>query len=133
MDSKSQIVSALESTKTVALTTHRRDGRRVTTPVNVAVEGEHAYFRTWDTSGKAKRLRNDQHVEVAPATFSGRTVTGPEIQGRARLLNADESTRARHALRHDFPFLHGVVVPISHRIKRAQTLHYELEPDAEST
>jgi uncharacterized protein len=34
----------------VLLTTYRRDGTPVGTPVNIAVEGDHAYVRTWDTS-----------------------------------------------------------------------------------
>jgi uncharacterized protein len=44
--------------KTVLLTTYRRDGTPVGTPVNIAVEGDHAFVRTWDTAWKFKRIRN---------------------------------------------------------------------------
>jgi PPOX class probable F420-dependent enzyme len=54
---------------TVLLTTHRRDGRAVTTPASSAFDGDRAFVRTWDTAGKAKRLRRDPNVEVAPSTF----------------------------------------------------------------
>ncbi|HZO36873.1 MAG TPA: PPOX class F420-dependent oxidoreductase [Solirubrobacteraceae bacterium] len=124
--STAPLLTTLEATKTVALTTHRRDGTPVTTPVNVVVDDGHAYFRTWETSGKAKRLRHDSHVEVAPATYSGRRRTGPEVGARARLLGDDEEVKAGHALRRAFPFLHGVLVPLTHRIKRVRTVHYEL-------
>ena len=123
-----EILDVAEHTKTVALTTHRRNGTPVTTPVNVATEDGHAYFRTWETSGKAKRLRNNPEVEFAPTNFSGRNVTGPELHARARLLDQKESERARRALRRGFPFLHGVVVPLQHKLRRLKTVHYELEP-----
>ncbi|WP_205543947.1 hypothetical protein [Rubrobacter indicoceani] len=53
---------------TVLLTTFRRDG----TPVNLAVEGDRAFFRTWSTAGKTKRIRNNPGVEVAPSTLRGK-------------------------------------------------------------
>ena len=117
----------MQQTKTVALTTRRRDGTPVTTPVNVAAEDGHAYFRTWETSGKAKRLRNNPEVEFAPTSYSGRKVTGPELHARARLLDEEESARAGRALRRAFPFGHGVVGPLQYKLRRRDTVHYELE------
>ena len=46
----------LRQTKTIALTTFRRDGTSVTTPVSIAFDGERAFFRTWHNAWKAKRL-----------------------------------------------------------------------------
>jgi hypothetical protein len=45
----------------------------------------HAYFRTWSTSGKAKRLRRDAHLTVAPSTMRGR-LTGPGFDATARQM-----------------------------------------------
>ena len=45
--------------KTILLTSYRGDGTAVATPVSIAFEGDHAFFRTWDTAGKAKRLRSN--------------------------------------------------------------------------
>lgn len=36
----------------VLLTSHRKDGTGVGTPVSIAVEGDHAYFRTPGKAGK---------------------------------------------------------------------------------
>lgn len=118
----------------VLLTSHRKDGTGVGTPVSIAVDGDHAYFRTPGKAGKVKRIRRDPEVEIAPSTFRGRP-TGPEIHARARLLDPG-STEDRHAaklLRHKHPFLQGVVVPVTHRLMRTLTLHYEVRPLEETT
>ncbi|MGI8667274.1 MAG: hypothetical protein ACR2N4_14815, partial [Jatrophihabitans sp.] len=63
----------LRRADTVLLTTRRRDGRTVDTPVNVAVdEAGRGYFRTWASSGKAKRLANFPGVRLAPCSRRGR-------------------------------------------------------------
>ncbi|MGC9541778.1 PPOX class F420-dependent oxidoreductase [Streptomyces sp. UG1] len=113
----------------VLLTSHRGDGTGVGTPVNIAVDGDHAYFRTPGKAGKVRRLRRDPGIEVAPATFRGRT-TGPEIHARARLLDpgSAEDQRAAKLLRHKHPVLQGVVVPLTHRLMGTATLHYEVRP-----
>jgi PPOX class probable F420-dependent enzyme len=48
--------------KTVLLTTYRRDGTPVGTPVNIAVDGDRAFVRTFDTAWKLKRIRNNPVV-----------------------------------------------------------------------
>jgi PPOX class probable F420-dependent enzyme len=111
--------------KTVALTTFRRDGTGVSTPINIVVDGDHAYFRTPHVTGKVKRLRNNPDVELAPSTLRG-TPTGPRMRARARLLSESETPRIRRALARKYPFLHGLVVPLVHRVRKYRTLHYEL-------
>lgn len=115
----------LRTQRTVALTTFRKDGTGVSTPVSVVVAGEHAYVRTWSTAGKAKRLRRDPHVLIAPSTVRG-TPTGPAIEATARLLDADGSAIARKLLSEKHPLLHGVLVPWIHRLRGNTTIHYEL-------
>jgi hypothetical protein len=111
---------------TALLTTHRRDGSPVTTPVDVAVDGVHAYFRTWDASGKAKRLRRDVSVEVAPRRHGH--ATAEPVPACVRVLDGEDVARARRALRHKHPLRQGVLVPLMHRMRRWHTVHYELEP-----
>jgi PPOX class probable F420-dependent enzyme len=115
--------------QTVLLTTYRRDGTPVGTPVNIAVEGDHAYIRTWDTAWKLRRLRNNPLVDVAPSTFRGKP-TGPAIQARARILTGDESAHAGRLLARKHPILHGVLVPLIHRLRGNTTMHVELTPVA---
>jgi PPOX class probable F420-dependent enzyme len=111
----------------VLLTSYRRDGTPVGTPVNIAVEGDHAYIRTWDTAWKLRRKRNNSNVLVAPSTLSGKP-TGPAMNAQARILSGDESKHAAALLAQKHPILHGVVVPLIHRLQGHTTMHIELRP-----
>jgi PPOX class probable F420-dependent enzyme len=119
-------LDALAGHRTVALHTRKRDGSWIATPVSIVTDGGRAYFRTYDASGKAKRLRNFPEVLVGPSTLRGRP-TGPIVAGVARLLDGDEAGRARSLLATKYPWLHGRLVPAVHRRKGWRTLHYELE------
>ena len=68
---------------TTLLTTFKRDGTPIPTPVNLAVEGDRAYFRTYRKAGKTKRLRNNPAIEIAPCSPRGRP-EGPSVRGEAR-------------------------------------------------
>ncbi len=111
----------------VLLVTYKRDGTPVGTPVNIAVEGDLAFVRTWDTAWKFRRIRNNPEVEVAPATARGKP-TGPAIQARARVLDGDESAYAGRLLARKHPILHGLLVPLVHRLRGNRTMHIELTP-----
>jgi uncharacterized protein len=111
--------------RTALLTTYKRDGTPVATPVTIAVDGDHAYVRTWDSAWKARRMRNNPAVLVAPATVRGRP-TGEAVAARSRLLDGDEAERAARAIARRQPILQGVLVPLFHRLMRYRTLHYEL-------
>lgn len=120
----------IHGAKTVLLTTYKRDGMAVNTPVAIAFDGERAFFRTWHTAWKAKRLANNPRAEVAPCTFRGRP-TGPAIPAHAKLLEGDDARTAAAALEKRHPVLLGILVPLVHRLMRYQTLHYVLFADAE--
>jgi hypothetical protein len=111
----------------VLLTTYRRDGTPVGTPVNIAVEGGRAFVRTFDKAWKVKRIRNNPLAEIAPSTVRGKP-TGPAIRVRARLLSGDEATHASRALAGKYRIAHGVLVPLAHRLRGYKTLHFELTP-----
>jgi PPOX class probable F420-dependent enzyme len=112
--------------KTVLLQTRKRDGTWVGTAVSIVVQDGRAYFRSYDASGKAKRLRNFPDVKVAPSNWRGKP-TGPSVHGRARLLDDEEAAAVRESLAAKYPLLQGRMVPAMHRRKGWKTLHYELE------
>lgn len=78
-------VGELRRSRTALLTTYRRSGEAVATPVSVAVAGGRAYFVTAVDSGKAKRLAHDPRVRMAPCTVRGDRL-GADVPGRARPL-----------------------------------------------
>jgi uncharacterized protein len=118
-------LAPLRRTKTILLTTFKRDGSPVPTPVSIAFDGDRAFFRTWETAHKVRRLRNNPKVEVAPSTLRGEP-TGPAIPAKAALLEGSEARAAAKALAHSHRFLQAVLVPIGHRLMRYRTVHYEL-------
>jgi PPOX class probable F420-dependent enzyme len=118
-------LAGYERQKTILLETRKRDGTWVATPVSLAIDAGHAYFRTYNTAGKHKRLRNFPDVRVAPCTMRGKA-TGPAVAATARLLDGAEAEQARSALARRYPVIHGFLVPFAHRRKGWQTVHYEL-------
>jgi PPOX class probable F420-dependent enzyme len=116
--------------KTVVLSTYRRDGTLVGTPVSIAVDGAHAYVRSFEQAWKTKRIRNNAAVMIAPATMRG-VPTASAVPAAARRLTAAEDRDAARTLARKYPLLHGVLVPLMHRLGRAKTgrtVHFELTP-----
>jgi PPOX class probable F420-dependent enzyme len=113
--------------KYVRLTSYRKSGTAVSTPVHLAVEGGHAFVRTWSTSGKFKRMVRNPAVELATSTWRGQP-TGPGISARARVLSGAEAVHAAQALAQKYPLLQGILVPLYHRLRGYRTVHVELTP-----
>ena len=78
---------------------------------------------------KARRMRNNPVVRIAPATPAGGS-RGEPIRARVRLLEGEEAKHAAKLLARRQPILQGIVVPLTHRLKRWRTLHYELTPES---
>jgi PPOX class probable F420-dependent enzyme len=125
----SPALAAFVRQKTVLVTTSRRDGRPVGTPVSIAVDGDHAYIRSFEAAGKTRRLHHNPRVDIAPSTTRGR----PARPSRPRpgACREGEARRAARLLARKHPLLHGVLVPLTHRLGRAKTgrtVHFQLTP-----
>jgi PPOX class probable F420-dependent enzyme len=82
-------ISALRDEKCISLTTFKRDGSRVATPIWLNVMNEKIYVTTEAESWKLKRVKNNPRVEFAACTQRGK-VTGPVFTGTARVLGVSE-------------------------------------------
>lgn len=122
-------LAVLAHQQTALLTTYRRDGTPVGTPVHIAVEGDRAFFRTYHIAGKVKRIRNNPAVTLAPSSLRG-TPTGPAIRAHTRMLAGDEARIAARALARKYPLAHGLLIPLFHRLRGYRTLHFALTIDA---
>jgi PPOX class probable F420-dependent enzyme len=120
-------LARVRDTKTILLTTYKRDGTPVGTPVSIAFDGDRAFFRSYDKAWKTRRLRRNPQVELAPSTLRGRPV-GPPVAARATLLDGEQADVAASALARRHPVLQGILVPLAHRVLRYRTMHYELSP-----
>jgi|SRR5215216_2071798 len=121
----SPALEPLRQTKTILLTTYKRDGTPVATPVSIAFDDDRAFFRTWHKAHKTKRLRNNPNVQATPSTLTGEP-TGPPIDAHARLLDGHDAHVAARALAKRHRLLQAVLVPLAHRLMRYRTMHYEL-------
>jgi uncharacterized protein len=119
-------LTTVSGAKHILLTTFRRDGTAVSTPVHIVADRDTAYFRTWDVAGKAKRLRHTRAVQIAPSTFRGRPL-GPPIRAEAKLLDGQAAERAARLLARKHPLLHGRLIPWYHRRRGWTTQQYRLE------
>ncbi|MDF6045814.1 PPOX class F420-dependent oxidoreductase [Streptomyces sp. JH14] len=78
----------------VSLTTYRKNGTPVATPVWAAADGDELFVWTRTDSWKVKRLRNHGRVVVTVCDVRGRVADGaPSAEGTARLLD-EAGTRA---------------------------------------
>jgi len=93
----SQIPDSIRGQKYISLTTFRKNGVGVATPVWFGEDDGKLYVMTRSDMGKTKRIRNNPQVKVAPCTIRGK-VTGAEVAATARLLPAKEHARARQAI-----------------------------------
>ena len=94
-DSKSAAIAGLAKSFNVSLTTFRKDGRPVATPVGGVVSDNTLYILSYADTGKLKRLRNNSRVTVAPCDSAGVLPAGAlTIEGVGRILDVDETKRA---------------------------------------
>ena len=82
----SEVRAALSAAKYISLTTYKKDGTPVATPVWVASHENHYYVITGGASGKVKRIRNTPKVKIAVCDVRGR-ITGPSTEATASLLD----------------------------------------------
>lgn len=82
----SEIRVALSAAKYISLTTYKKDGTPVATPVWVAAKEDLYYVITGSASGKVKRIRNNSKVKIAVCDVRGR-ITGPSTDATASLLD----------------------------------------------
>jgi PPOX class probable F420-dependent enzyme len=94
--------ASLQGHKYTNLETFRKNGQGVRTPVWFAGEpGEGApeklYVYSTADSGKAKRIRNNSRVRVAPCDVRGKLL-GEWIEARAEIVTGQEADRGMQLL-----------------------------------
>jgi PPOX class probable F420-dependent enzyme len=90
-------VAGLPHSTYVSLTTFRRTGQPVPTPVWAAPDGDDLVVWTRADSGKVKRLRHTARVTVAPCDVRGR-LTGPVVEATAGFVDRADWPAALAAL-----------------------------------
>lgn len=114
----------------MSLTTFRKSGAGVATPVWFVDTGERLIVTTEPQTGKVKRIRRDGRVSVAPCRFNGK-VLGPAAEGQARLLAEDDAEGAMQAFRAKYGLPFRLVTGLE-RLRGGMTRTFiEIRPAAE--
>jgi PPOX class probable F420-dependent enzyme len=118
MQTRTSIFDSLSSAHYANLTTFRRNGMAVSTPVWFAIYEPTGtiYIETGANAGKVKRIRHTPQVTLARCTANGK-VTGEVIQGQARVVtDTGEIFRAKGALHRKYGFRRQAIYSIIYLI-----------------
>lgn len=98
--------------KYVSLTTYRRNGTAVATPVWIAPLGDgRAGFTTGADSGKVKRIRNNPAVTLQPCSMRGAIVPGaPEVRATAVFVTGDAGAPVVAAIRAKYRLMSSLLL-----------------------
>lgn len=116
--------ASLRRSAAVLLTTFRRNGQGVSTPVGIQSGNGKTYFTTWSTTGKVKRLAHNPHVTLAPCTRRGK-ILGPTIAAIARRLDETQAKEISASLPKTFK---GQMWNLIYKLRGWQPVIYELSP-----
>jgi PPOX class probable F420-dependent enzyme len=110
----------LADARFVSLTTFRRSGEPVSTPVWIGRDGGALVVLTPADSGKVKRLRRDPRVEIRPCGRFGAVAEGVEpVAGTAEVReHPDDVERARATIRRTYPLESRLVLGIERLVER---------------
>ena len=110
-------LDSLSAGKYISITTFRKSGEGVSTPLWVTRDGEALYVITGAESGKVKRMRNNPKIEVAPCDVRGKT-TGPSVDATGALLDAAGTVQVEKRVSKKFGLMYQamkIVEKVRHR------------------
>jgi PPOX class probable F420-dependent enzyme len=90
-------VQALAAERFVSLTTYKKDGAAVATPMWIGRDGDHLFVWTPVDSWKAKRVRNDPRVALVPCSRGGKVREAATSVGGVAEVITDPATVQRLA------------------------------------
>lgn len=125
--------NAVAQSNYVSLTSYRKDGSAVITPIWIAPSDGRLYFFSETAAYKVKRIRRNPAVTLQPCSVRGTITPGsPIVEGTARILDFDDSPGVRKILNRKY-WLLGRLSEIGVRIARRQqaSVAIEISPRAE--
>ncbi|MDY6995410.1 MAG: PPOX class F420-dependent oxidoreductase [Actinomycetota bacterium] len=110
----------LAAQKFVALTTFKRSGEGVATPMWVAVDDDRLAFWTPSDSWKVTRARRDPRVTVVPCSRLGSVPAGEHpVSGHAEVVDdATDVRRVRAAMKQKYGLVFTLVTIVERVMRR---------------
>ncbi|WP_405020010.1 PPOX class F420-dependent oxidoreductase [Kitasatospora sp. NBC_00070] len=109
-------IRSLAAGSYLLVTTYKKDGTPVPTPVWVVRDGNALGIWTVTDSWKVKRIRNRADVLVGPCDLRGNP-TGDPVPATAEILAAEQTAAYRTLLRRKYGLL-GVVTLLGSKLRR---------------
>ena len=78
--------------KYINLETYKRDSISVKTPVWFVIDNDLIYIITRESTGKVKRLKNNQNVRIVPCSFKGE-IKSEWVNGKAQKIMGSEADK----------------------------------------
>jgi len=131
---RGDVLERFEEARYINLTTFRKNGKPVPTPVWCAVVDGRLVVRTGSRTGKAKRIRANGKAEVAPSDARGRPL-GDFVPARAHIIRDPELQRkAEAALAAKYGLQYRLVGLLNHlrRGPTGETIFLEVIPEPEA-
>jgi uncharacterized protein len=94
--------------KYISLETYRKSGVAVATPVWLVEDGGLIYVRTDPKSGKAKRIRRNAKVRIAPSDARGKAL-GPYVDGEARFVEGVDAQKMMTSIKKKYGAMGALV------------------------
>ncbi|MFE7418837.1 PPOX class F420-dependent oxidoreductase [Rhodococcus sp. NPDC057529] len=114
--------TALGDESFVSLTTFRRSGEPVSTPVWIARDGDALVVTTPEESGKVKRLRNNPSVELRPCSRRGKVdaAIAPVVAVAEIVTDESASRRMADTIRDVYGLEYRIVMFVERVLARRQ-------------
>lgn len=120
-------LEAYKKQQFINLTTFRKSGAGVVTPVWFVLVGDKLYGTTQPQTGKVKRIRNNAAVTFAPSTYNGKPL-GEAFSGKARILTPEEFPLVDGAMRKKYGIQYRFLVWMK-KLQKVQATYWEITPD----
>ncbi|NMN95778.1 PPOX class F420-dependent oxidoreductase [Antrihabitans stalactiti] len=111
----------------VSFTSYRKDGSPVATPIWIAPSDGKLYFFSDTDAYKVKRIRRNPAVTLQASNIRGKVTPGsPVVEGKARVLEFDDSPRVRKIINRKY-WLMGRLGEIGARFTRSPQASIAIE------
>ncbi len=109
----------LGASKFALLTTYKKDGTPVGTPVWVAPDGDRIVVWTNPKTWKVKRIRRNPEVTLQVSDARGRPKGDEVFAGTATILDADSTQRVRDLVGREYGLIGTLVIKLHKRFRGA--------------
>lgn len=109
----SQPWGPIATAKYVQLTTFRKDGTPVSSPLWAALDGDALVVWTVADSWKVKRLRRDPRAIVQACDARGKKLEGAPVSGRAQILDREGGDHVRSLIARKYGVFGWVTIKVS--------------------